>query len=77
MWARNRYVKESEGLHIYFVIVLDSFLSTFNLLIKFFKMVKNEVLGRIRNFGGYGSICLGREINVAGSAKFLPPDFQN
>ena len=39
-------------------------------------MVKNEVLGRIRNFGGYGSICLGLEINLAGSAKFLPPDFQ-
>ena len=38
-------------------------------------MVKNEVLGRIRNFGGYGSICLGLEINLAGSAKFLPPDF--
>ena len=38
-------------------------------------MVKNEVLGRIRNFGGYGSIRLGLEINLAGSAKFLPPIF--
>ena len=41
-----------------------------------FKMVKNEVLGRIRNFGGYGSICLGLEINLAGSADFPDPNFQ-
>ena len=40
-------------------------------------MVKNEVLGRIGNFGGYGSICLGLEINLAGSAEFLPPNFRN
>ena len=42
-------------------------------------MVKNEVLAesrRIRNFGGYGSICLGLEINLAGSADFLDPNFQ-
>ena len=39
-------------------------------------MVKNEVLGRIRRSEGYGSIRLGPEINLAGSAKFLPLDFQ-
>ena len=39
-------------------------------------MVKNEVLGRIRRSEGYGSIRLGPENRLAGSAKFLLPDFQ-
>ena len=39
-------------------------------------MVKNEVLGRIRRSEGYGSIRLGPENRLAGSAEFLPPDFQ-
>ena len=39
-------------------------------------MVKNDVLGRIRRSEGYGSIRLGPENRLAGSAEFLPPDFQ-
>ena len=42
---------------------------------KNFKVVKNEVLGRIRRSGGYGSFRLGPEINLAGSAKFPASDF--
>ena len=44
---------------------------------KMLKMVKNEVLGRIRKSGGYGHLCLGLEINLAGSAEFQPPKFSN
>ena len=42
---------------------------------RIFKMVKNEVLGRIGNFGGYGSICLGLEINLATFSKWSKMSF--
>ena len=61
---------------IYIIIIIVRGIKKAVFFVLILEMVKNDVLGRISNFGGYGSICLGLEINLAGSAKFLSPDFQ-